>query len=83
MSPAALMARIFLVHWGWSVFGKRRITSLRWSPDGSQIAYTVSKPPVPDDEIFVLTPATARRFSFPTAPAAPPGIGANDDAKRV
>jgi len=44
------------VRWGWSAFGKRQITSLRWSPDGTQLAFTVSKPPVPDDEIFEVGP---------------------------
>ncbi len=53
------------VRWGWSVFGKREITSLRWSPDGSQLAYTVSKPPVPEDEIFVVTPATGEVVQLP------------------
>lgn len=53
------------VHWGWSVFGKRQITSLHWSPDGSQIAYTVSKPPVPEDELFAVTPATGRIVQLP------------------
>ena len=53
------------VRWGWSVFGKRKITSLRWSPDGSQIAFTVSKPPVPEDEIFVVTPATGGTVQLP------------------
>ena len=51
--------------WGWSVFGRRAITSLRWSPDGKQIAYTVSKPPVPDDEIFVLDVASGRVTQLP------------------
>ncbi len=53
------------VHWGWSVFGRREITSLRWSPDGSQLAFTVSKPPVPDEEIFVVTPATGKTVQLP------------------
>ncbi len=53
------------VHWGWSVFGKRGITSLRWSPDGSQIAYTVSKPPVPEDELFALNPVTGQTIQLP------------------
>lgn len=53
------------IHWGWSVFGHREITSLRWSPDGSQIAYTVAKPPVPDDELFAVTPATGRIVQLP------------------
>lgn len=53
------------VHWGWSVFGHREITSLRWSPDGSQIAYTVAKPPVPDGELFAVTPATGRIVQLP------------------
>ena len=53
------------VRWGWSVFGRRKITSLRWSPDGSQVAFTVSKPPVPDDEMFVLTLATGGTVQLP------------------
>ena len=53
------------IHWGWSVFGHRAITSLRWSPDGSQIAYTVAKPPVPDDELFAVSPATSRIVQLP------------------
>ena len=53
------------LHWGWSVFGRREITSLRWSPDGTQIAYTVSKPPVPDDELFLVTPATGQVVQLP------------------
>ena len=53
------------IHWGWSVFGRREITSLRWSPDGSQIAYTVSKPPVPEDELFAVTPATGKIVQLP------------------
>ncbi len=51
--------------WGWSVFGRRELTSLRWSPDGSQIAYTVSKPPVPEDELFAVTPATGQVVQLP------------------
>ena len=51
--------------WGWSVFGRRAVTSLRWSPDGSQIAYTVSKPPVPDDEIFVVDVASGKVTQLP------------------
>ena len=53
------------IHWGWSVFGRREITSLRWSPNGSQIAYTVSKPPVPEDELFAVTPATGKIVQLP------------------
>ena len=53
------------VRWGWSVFGHREITSLRWSPDGSQLAFTVSKPPVPEEEIFVVTPATGKTVQLP------------------
>lgn len=53
------------IHWGWSVFGHRQITSLHWSPDGSQIAYTVAKPPVPDDELFAVSPATGRIVQLP------------------
>lgn len=53
------------VHWGWSVFGRRHITSLRWSPDGSQLAFTVSKPPVPEDEIFVVDVASGKTVQLP------------------
>ena len=51
--------------WGWSVFGRRRITSLRWSPDGAQLAYTVSKPPIPEDEIFVTDVASGKTVKLP------------------
>ena len=42
------------VQWGWSAFGRRKLSSLRWSPDGTTLAFTVSKPPVPEDEIFIV-----------------------------
>jgi dipeptidyl aminopeptidase/acylaminoacyl peptidase len=53
------------VRWGWSAFGKRRITSLRWSPDGRQIGFTVSKPPVPDDEVFAVDTTTGKTVQLP------------------
>ena len=53
------------VHWGWSVFGRRHVTSLRWSPDGTQIAFTVSKPPVPEDEIFLVDVASGKTVQLP------------------
>jgi hypothetical protein len=53
------------VRWGWSVFGKRHITSLRWSPDGTQIAFTVSKPPIPEDEIFLVDIASGKTVQLP------------------
>ncbi len=53
------------VRWGWSVFGRRRITSLRWSPDGAQLAFTVSKPPIPEDEIFVVDVASGKTVQLP------------------
>ena len=53
------------VRWGWSVFGRRHVTSLRWSPDGTQLAYTVSKPPVPEDEIFVVNIASGKTVQLP------------------
>ncbi len=53
------------VHWGWSVFGRRHITSLRWSPDGARLAFTVSKPPVPEDEIFVVDVASGKTVQLP------------------
>ena len=53
------------VHWGWSVFGRRHVTSLRWSPDGTKLAFTVSKPPVPEDEIFFVDLASSKTFQLP------------------
>lgn len=53
------------VHWGWSLFGKREITSLRWSPDGTEIACTVRKSPGADNEIFLVTPSTGRTVQLP------------------
>ena len=53
------------VRWGWSVFGNRHLTSLRWSPDGRQIAFTVSKPPVPEDEIFLVDIASGKTVQLP------------------
>ena len=59
------------VHWGWSVFGGRKITSLRWSPDGNSLAFTVSKPPIPDDEIFVVDASgTTRQLPYRTGRSA-------------
>lgn len=60
------------VHWRWSLFGHRQITSLRWSPGGSQIACTVSKSSGGDDELFLVTPATGQTVQLPyhTAPDA-------------
>ncbi len=53
------------VHWRWSLFGHRRITSLRWSPDGSALACTVSKVSGADDELFLVTPATGQTVQLP------------------
>ena len=53
------------VRWGWSVFGRRHLTSLRWSPDGSQIAFTVSKPPVPEGEIFLVDIGSGKTVQLP------------------
>lgn len=53
------------VHWRWSLFGHRRITSLRWSPDGSAIACTVSKSLGADHELFLVTPATGQTVQLP------------------
>ena len=51
--------------WGWSVFGRRHITSLHWSPDGKYIGFTVSKPPVPEDELFYLDLADGKTYQLP------------------
>ncbi len=50
--------------WGWSVFGGRRITSLKWSPDGRYLGYTVSKPPF-EDELFYADTATGQCYQLP------------------
>lgn len=52
------------VRWGWSVFGKRHITALRWSPDGKFLAYSVSKAPF-EDELFYVNPATGQCCQLP------------------
>ena len=54
------------VHWGWFLFGKREITSLRWSPDGMEIACTVRESPGADNEIFLVTPATGQTIQLPS-----------------
>ena len=46
--------QVFNAPFGWSLFADRAITALRWSPDGRYIAYSVSKPPAPENELFVL-----------------------------
>jgi WD40 repeat protein len=58
-------SRAIHVNPGWSIFGGRKITSLRWSPDGKCVAYTVSKPPVPEDELFCLDIATGKSVKLP------------------
>ncbi|MGO8671809.1 MAG: hypothetical protein ACLQVD_10640 [Capsulimonadaceae bacterium] len=50
---------------GWSLFGGRRVMSVRWSPDGAFLAYTVSKPPVAEDEMFTLDVATGSAHKLP------------------
>jgi len=50
--------------WGWSVFGGRRITSLKWSPDGRYLGYSVSKPPF-EDELFYADTRTGQCRQLP------------------
>ena len=50
--------------WGWSVFGRRQITSLIWSPDSRYIGYTVSKPPF-EDELFYADTRTGQCYQLP------------------
>lgn len=50
--------------WGWSVYGRRHITAMKWSPDGKYLAYSVSKPPF-EDELFYLDPATGQCSQMP------------------
>lgn len=56
--------RVLTGRWGWSVFGGRRITALKWSPDGKYLAYSVSKPPF-EDELFYIDLATGKCFQLP------------------
>lgn len=62
---ALTQSKKYAVTWGWSVFGGRKITSLKWSPDGKYLGYTVSKPPVPEDELFYIDLATGKTFQLP------------------
>lgn len=55
----------FKAKFGWSIFGKRQIDDLKWSPDGTYLAYGVSKLPVPDDEIFYVDLATGAAHIIP------------------
>ncbi len=50
--------------WGWSVFEGRRITSLKWSPDGRYLGYSVSKPPF-EDELFYADTRTGQCRQLP------------------
>ena len=56
---------LYPVQLGWSVFGHRKITSLRWSPDGRYVGYTASKPPAADNEMFYLDTQTGKYFKLP------------------
>jgi len=51
--------------WGWSVFGGRQITSVGFSPDTHYLIYTVSKPPVPEEEMFLLDLSTGEVHLLP------------------
>ena len=59
------------VQWGWSVWGHRRVTSVRMSPDGRYVAYSVSKPPF-ENELFYVDTATGKCRQLPvrTGPSA-------------
>ena len=51
---------------GWLAFGSREITSLRWSPDGTQLAYSVRKSSAPADTLYLVTPATGQTAALPS-----------------
>ena len=52
------------VRWGWSLFGRREITAVSWSPDGRFLAYSVSKPPI-EDELFCVRLSDGEVFQLP------------------
>ena len=64
LEPSA-QERFYKAKWGWSLFGRRHITSLHWSPDGKYLGFTVSKPPVPEDELFYLDLADGKTYQLP------------------
>lgn len=45
---------------GWPAFGPREITALRWSSDGTQLAYSVRKASAPEEALYLATPATGQ-----------------------
>jgi hypothetical protein len=57
--------RELTARYGWSLFGGRRVTSLRFSPDGKYLGYTVSKPPIAEDEMFYMDLQSGRCFKLP------------------
>jgi hypothetical protein len=57
--------RTYRPQFGWSIFGGRQVTSVRFSPDDRYIAYTVSKPPVAENEMFYLDTQTGKCYKLP------------------
>ena len=53
------------VAYGKSIFGGRHVTALKWSPSGRYIGYSVSKPPVGEDEVFYIDTATGNVKKLP------------------
>lgn len=64
LKPGEASGMVINARWGWSVFGGRHITSLKWSPDGRYLGYTVSKPPF-EDELFYADTATGKCYQLP------------------
>jgi len=53
------------VAYGKSIFGRRRVTAVKWSPSGHYVGYSVSKPPVGEDEVFYIDVETGAVNKLP------------------
>lgn len=53
------------VNYGWSLFGGRHVSAVHWSPSGRYLGYSVTKPPVGEDELFYLDTQTGKSYKLP------------------
>jgi len=53
------------IRYGWSLFGGRHVSAVHWSPSGRYIGYSVTKPPVGEDELFYLDTQTGKSYKLP------------------